>query len=46
MLPVLIMLAPGLRNDFIACPKFTLQHMVLPIMDVKTWWNSRLELLQ
>jgi hypothetical protein len=46
MLAVLITLTPGRRKEFIACQKATIRIAVLPIMDVKTSWNSTLELLQ
>jgi hypothetical protein len=46
MLAVLIMLTPGRRNEFIDCQKAKVSIAVLPIMDVKTCWNSTLELLQ
>jgi len=46
MLAVLIMLTPGRQNEFIDCQKAKVQIAVLPIMDMKTHWNSRLELLE
>jgi len=46
MLTVLITLAPGRRNEFIDCQKAKVRIAVLPIMDVKTRWNSTLELLE
>jgi hypothetical protein len=46
MLAVLITLTPGLRNEFIDCQKAKVRIAVLPIMDVKTHWNSTLELLE
>jgi hypothetical protein len=46
MLAVLITLTPGCRNEFIACQKDKVHIAVLPIMDVKTRWNSTLELLE
>jgi len=46
MLAVLITLTPGRRNEFIDCQKATVRIPVLPIMDVKTSWNSTLELLE
>jgi hypothetical protein len=46
MLDVLITLTPGRRNKFIDCQKAKVQIAVLPIMDVKTHWNSTLELLE
>jgi len=46
MLAVLITLTPGRRNKFIDCQKSKVRIAVLPIMDVKTRWNSTLELLE
>jgi len=46
MLAVLITLTPGRRNEFIDCQKVKVRIAVLPIMDVKTYWNSTLELLE
>jgi len=46
MLAVLITLTPGRRNEFIDCQKAKVWIAVLPIMDVKTCWNSTLELLE
>jgi len=46
MLAVFITLTPGHRNEFIDCPKGKVCNAVLLIMDVKTWWNSTLELLE
>ena len=46
MLAVLITLTPGRRNEFIDCQKAKVRIAVLPIMDVKTRWNSNLELLE
>jgi len=46
MLAVLITLTPGRRNEFIDCQKAKVHIAVLPIMDVKTRWNSTLELLE
>jgi len=46
MLAVLIMLTPGRRNEYIECQKAKVRIAVLPIMDVKTWWNSTLQLLK
>jgi hypothetical protein len=40
------MLTPGRRNEFIDCQKAKVRIEVLPIMDVKTRWNSTLELLE
>jgi hypothetical protein len=46
MLAVLIMLTPGRRNEFIDCQIAKVRIAVLPIMDVKTHWNSTLQLLK
>jgi len=46
MLAVLITLTPGRRNEFIDCQKANVGIAVLLIMDVKTRWNSTLELLE
>jgi hypothetical protein len=46
MLAVLITLTPGRRNEFIDCQKAKVRIAVLPIMDVKTRWNSTLKLLE
>ena len=46
MLAVLITLTPGRRNEFIDCQKAKVQIAVLPIINVKTRWNSTLELLE
>jgi len=46
MLAVLITLAPGPQNEFIDCQKAIVCIAVLPIMDVKTFSNSTLELLE
>jgi len=46
MLAVLITLTPGRRNEFIDCQTANVRIAVLPIMDVQTWWNSTLELLE
>ena len=46
MLAVLITLTLGQRNEFIECQKAKVRIAVLPIMDVKTPWNSTLELLE
>ena len=46
MLAVLITLTPGRRNEFIDCQKAKVRIVVSPIMDVKTRWNSTLELLE
>jgi len=45
MLAVLITLTPGLRNKFVDCQIAKVRIAVLPILDVKTSWNSTLELL-
>jgi len=39
------MLTPGRRNEFIECQKAKVRITVLTIMDVKTHWNSTLDLL-
>jgi hypothetical protein len=44
MVAVLITLTPGHRNNVIDCQKANVRIAVLPIMDVKTHWNSALEL--
>jgi hypothetical protein len=46
MLAGLNTLTAGHRNEFIACQKPKLRLAVLPVMDVKTHWNSTLELLK
>jgi len=46
MLAVLITLTPGCQNEFIDCQNAKVRIAVLPIMDVKTRWNSTLELLE
>ena len=46
MLAVLITLTLGRRNEFIECQKAKVRIAVRPIMDVKTLWNSTLELLE
>ena len=46
MLAVLITLTPGRRNEFIDCQHAKVRIAVLPIMHVKTRWNSTLELLE
>jgi len=46
MLAVLITLTPGLRNEFIDCQKAKVRIAVLSIIDVKTRWNSTLQLLE
>jgi len=46
MLAGLITLPPGRRNEFIDCQKAKVRIAVLLIIDVKTRWNSTLELLE
>jgi len=46
MLALVITLTPGRRNEFIDCQHAKVRIAVLPIMDVKTCWNSPLELLE
>jgi hypothetical protein len=46
MLAVLITLTPGRRKEFIDFQKAKVRIAVLPSMDVKTRWNSTLELLE
>jgi hypothetical protein len=46
MVAVLIMQTPGRRNEFIDFQKAKVRIAVLPIVDVKTRWNSTLELLE
>jgi len=46
MLAVFITLTPGRRNEFVDCQKPKVQIANLSIVDVKTWWNSRMELLE
>ena len=46
MLAVSITLTPGRRNQFIDYQKATVRIAVLLIMDVKTDWNSTMELLE
>jgi len=46
MLTVLIMLTPGRQNEFIDRQTAKVRIAVLPIMDLKTRWNSTLELLE
>jgi hypothetical protein len=46
MLAVLITLIPGRRNEFIECHQARVRTAVLPIMDVKTRWNSTLEMME
>jgi len=42
----MITLIPGRRNEFIDCGEAKVSIAVLPIVDVKTRWNSTLELLE
>ena len=44
MLAILITLTPGRRNEFIDCHKAKFRIAVLLMMDVKTRWNSTLQL--
>jgi hypothetical protein len=46
MLAELSMLTPGRRNEFIDCQKAKVRIVVLPIIDVKTPWNTTLEWLE
>ena len=46
MLPDLITLTPGCRNELIECQKANVQIAALLMMDVKTRWNSKLQLLE
>jgi len=46
MVAELITLTPGRRNEFIDCQKAKVCIAVLPIIDVKTRWNSTLEFLE
>jgi len=46
MLAVLITLTPGRQNEFIECREAKVRIAVLQIMDVKTPWNTTLELLK
>ena len=46
MLAVMIMLTPGRRNEYIECQIAKVRIAVLPIIDVKTRWNSTQELLE
>ena len=46
MLAVLSTLTPCRQNKFIDCQRAKVPIAVLPIMDVKTWWNSIMELLE
>jgi len=43
---VLITLTPGRRNKFIDSQTANARIAVLPIIDVKTLWNSTLELCE
>jgi hypothetical protein len=44
MLAVLIALTQDCQNEFIDCQKAKVHITVCPIMEVKTHWNSTLEL--
>jgi len=46
MLAVLIRLTPGRRKEFIDCQNAKVRIAGLPSMDLKTRWNSTLELLE
>jgi len=46
VLTALCTLRPGRRNEFIDCRKAKVRIAILPIKDVKTLWNSMLELLK
>jgi len=46
MIPVLIRLTPGRRNEVIDCQKAKVRMPVLTIIDVKTRWNLTSELLE
>jgi hypothetical protein len=46
MLAELSTLTPGRQNEFIDCQKAKVRIVVLPIIDVKTPWNTTLELLE
>jgi len=46
MVAVGITLTPGRRNEFVDCHKANVRVAVLPIIDVKTRWNSTLEFLE
>ena len=46
MLTLLITLTPGCRNKFIEWQQAKFHIAVLPLMDVKTRWNSSQELLE
>jgi len=46
MLAVLLTLTPRRRNEFIDFQKAKVRIAVLPMMDVKTRWNSTLEVLE
>jgi hypothetical protein len=43
---VLIMLTPGGQNELINCQQLKVKNAVLPMMDVKTWWNTTMELVE
>jgi len=46
MIAALCTLTPGRRNELIDCQNRPVCIAVLPIMDVKTQWNSTLELFE
>ena len=46
MLVVLITPTAGRQNEFIDCQQAKVHIAVLPIMDVITWWNSTMDLLE
>ena len=46
MLAELITLTPGRQNEFIECQTAKVLTAVLPIMDLKTLWNSTLEMVK
>jgi len=46
MLAAFITLTPSCRNKSIDCQKAKVRIAVLPIVDVKIWWNSTLELFE
>jgi hypothetical protein len=46
MLPVLLTVTPGRREEYIQCQKANVRIAVHPIILVKTLWNSTLQLLK
>jgi hypothetical protein len=46
MLDILITLTPGRGNKFINCQMGKVRIAVLLIIDVKTLWNSTLEMIE